>query len=81
MIARFGSPGEEFLHLAFFGLAPDTAAARRALSCQPLSSYLRAITKPLTFSQALSNVAHAFTYTTMTFSPDANNAARQLCRD
>ncbi len=79
MIARFGVPGEMIPHLSIFGLAPETAAARRALSCAPLKSYLAAITRPLTFSQALSNVTHAFTYTTMSFSPDANSAARQLC--
>jgi len=60
-------------------LAEETVAARRALNCDPLKSYLGAITKPLTFSQALSNVMHSFSYTTMTFSPDANNAAVQLC--
>jgi arabinofuranosyltransferase len=79
MIARFGVPGEKFPHVHVFGLANDVAAARRALNCGPLQSYLGAITQPLTFSQAVSNITHALTYTTMTFSPDANNAARQLC--
>jgi arabinofuranosyltransferase len=79
MIARFGEPGESFPNVHIFGLVPDAAAARRALNCNPLKSYLGAITQPLTFSQAISNVAHSFTYTTMSFSPDANNAARQLC--
>jgi arabinofuranosyltransferase len=79
MIARFGVPGSTYPAVHIFGLIPDTAAARRALGCDPLRSYLRAITKPLSFSQALSNVVHSFTYTRMTFSPDANNAARELC--
>ena len=79
MIARFGKPGEVIPHVKIFGLAEETVAARRALNCDPLKSYLGAITKPLTFSQALSNVMHSFSYTTMTFSPDANNAAVQLC--
>ena len=79
MIARFGIPGSVVPNVKIFGLASETAAARRALNCDPLRSYLGAITKPLSFSQALSNVVHSFTYTRMTFSPDANNAARELC--
>jgi hypothetical protein len=79
MIGRFGVPGEAIPNVKIFGLASGIVAARRALNCDPLRSYLSAITKPLSFSQALSNVVHSFTYTTMTFSPDANNAARELC--
>jgi arabinofuranosyltransferase len=80
MIARFGLPGGKFPDVSIYGLKPEVAAARRALTCDPLKSYLSAITKPLTFSQAMSNIVHAATYTTMQFSPDANNAAQQLCR-
>ena len=79
MIARFGVPGATYPAVHIFGLTPDTAGARRALSCDPLKSYLGAITKPLSFSQALSNVVHSFTYTRMTFSPDPNNATTELC--
>jgi hypothetical protein len=79
MIARFAAPGEEIPNISIFALAQETASARRALDCNPLRSYLAAITKPLTFSQALSNIVHSYTYTTMSFDPDPNNAVRQLC--
>jgi arabinofuranosyltransferase len=77
MIGRFGLPGEQFPTSVASLQSID--AARRALTCAPLSSYLRAITAPLSFSQALSDIAHSFTYTTMTFSGDPTIAERQLC--
>ena len=40
MIARFGVPGEEIPNISIFGLAQETASARRALNCNPLRSYL-----------------------------------------
>ena len=73
MIARFGVPGD-LPHTDILGLKPQVAAARHALSCAPLKSYLDAITKPLTFSQAISNIVHSVSYTTMSFSPDANDS-------
>jgi arabinofuranosyltransferase len=78
MIARFGVPE----HGQSKVVASDTSvsAARRALSCQPLSGYLRAITGSLRFGQAISNIEHSFTYTTMTFSSDPSRAEHQLCR-
>ena len=79
MIARFGIPGGRLPDISYLGLKQEVAAARQALACAPLHSYLGAITTPLTFSQALSNVLHAFSYTSMTFSPDANNAVQELC--
>ena len=79
MIARFGLPGETFPHASVLGLTGATVSARRALTCEPLRSYLGAITKPLSWSLALSNVMHSVTYTTMTFSPDANSAVSQIC--
>jgi arabinofuranosyltransferase len=79
MIARFGIPGGQLPHVSLFGLKPEVAAARHALSCAPLKSYLGAITKPLTFSQAMSNIVHSVSYTTMRFSPDADNAVQELC--
>jgi arabinofuranosyltransferase len=78
MIARFSPPGSKFP--ASTASARSVAAAKQALSCQPLSSYLRAITAPLTVSQAVSNIFHSFTYTRMTFSPDPIAAKRQLCQ-
>jgi arabinofuranosyltransferase len=79
MIARFGVPGGKLPGIGGFGLKQDVAAAKHALTCAPLRSYLGDITKPLTFSQAMSNVAHAFGNTTLSFSPDANNAVQELC--
>ena len=76
-VARFGSPG---LRSAPGISALALADARRALRCAPLSSYLRAITRPLTFTGALSNVLHAYTYTTMSYSVDPLVAVSQLCR-
>lgn len=77
MMARFGIPGEQFPPGTPSASSVD--AARRALGCAPLSSYLHAITAPLTFSQAISNIAHAFTYTTMSFSSNPYQAEKQLC--
>jgi len=76
MIARFGAPGAAPPP----GIAPaSVAAARRALSCAPLSSYLHAVTSPLTPSLALSNLVHSLGYTELKFSPDPVVAERQLC--
>ena len=77
MIARFGLPGEQFPPGTPSASSVDVA--RKALTCAPLSSYLRAITAPLTFSQAMSNIAHALTYTTMSFSANPYKAEKQLC--
>jgi hypothetical protein len=57
----------------------DSPAARKALTCAPLSSYFHAITAPLTFGQAMSNLFHSFTYTTMRFSPNPVLAEHALC--
>ena len=53
--------------------------ARKALTCAPLSSYLHAITAPMSLSQAAANFAHSFSYTSMSFSADPTQAVRQLC--
>lgn len=77
MIARFGVAGD---HVPPGG--PSTgavAAAAMALSCDPLRSYLQAITAPLTFSRAMSNFVDSFRFTTMSFSANPSVAARQLC--
>jgi arabinofuranosyltransferase len=78
MIARFGLTGEQFP--AGTATSQSIAAAKRALDCKPLSSYLHAITAPLSFSLAVSNVFHSFTYTQLSFSPDPVIAEHQLCR-
>jgi len=77
MLGRFGVPGSTSVP----GGPSDAsvAAARRALGCDPLRAYLTAITTPLTLSQALSDVRHSFTFTTMQFSADPGVAAVQLC--
>jgi arabinofuranosyltransferase len=76
MIARFGIPGEALP----VGMSQGSVdAARRALSCTPLSSYLHAITAPLTPSLALSNVLHSLDYTKLQFSPNPVLAEQQLC--
>ena len=81
MIARFAPPGGKLpAGTASTASAPSVAAARQALGCEPLSTYLHAITAPLTVSQAVSNIFHSFTYTRMSFSPDPVVAEHQLCR-
>jgi arabinofuranosyltransferase len=77
MVARFGTgswtpgPGEPS--------RSSVDSARTALGCEPLRSYLHAITAPLTWSQSLSNFGHAVQFTTMSFSADPLVAATQLC--
>jgi arabinofuranosyltransferase len=77
MVGRFGVPGTT----AAPG-GPDPAsvsAARGALACEPLASYLSAITAPLTVSRALSNIGDSLRFTTLSFSADPRVAERQLC--
>jgi len=80
MVARFGS----LSHDARLTSAPnlsskDVAAARRALGCNPLASYLHAITAPLGASQFMSNFGHALRFTTMSFSANPQQAEVELC--
>jgi len=77
MVARFGIPGEELPKDAASPLL--VSAARRALGCAPLSSYLHAITAPMSLSQAWSNITQSVTYTEISFSSDPIVAERQLC--
>jgi arabinofuranosyltransferase len=72
MVARFGLPSGP-------SSSQPVSDARQALTCAPLSSYLHAITAPLSFSQAVANFAHSFSYTSMSFSADPTQAVRQLC--
>jgi hypothetical protein len=76
-VARFGTsswepgPGDPSV--------TSVNAARSAMDCEPLRSYLRAITVPLTASRALHNFTQSFGYTTMSFSAIPSLAAAQLC--
>jgi arabinofuranosyltransferase len=77
MVARFGTPGWK---PGPGDPSPASVnAARSAMDCEPLRSYLRAITAPLTMSRALHNFTQSFGYTTMSFSAIPSVAATQLC--
>jgi len=77
MVGRFGVPGTT---AAPGGpAAASVSAARGALACEPLASYLTAITAPLTVSRALSNIGDSLRFTTLSFSADPRVAERQLC--
>jgi arabinofuranosyltransferase len=79
MVARFGIVGRG-APASSEGLSPhDVAAARQALHCDPLASYLRTITAPLTISRFFDNIGHAFGFTSMSFSAQPVQAAKQLC--
>ncbi len=58
---------------------PAVAAARRALGCAPLSSYLRAITAPMTPGRFLDDLGEAVGFTTFSFSANPLRAASELC--
>jgi arabinofuranosyltransferase len=76
MMARFGLPSDQpFAQPS----SQPVSAAREALACAPLSSYLHAITAPMNLSQAAANFTHSFSYTAMSFSADPTQAVRQLC--
>jgi arabinofuranosyltransferase len=77
MVARFGTSDSPT------GTGGPTrasvVAASRALACEPLAGYLHAITAPLTVSRFFSDLAHSFSYTSMSFSADPARAATELC--
>lgn len=76
MYGRFVPPGTPLPP----GVDPiQVADARAALACGPLSSYLDAITKPLSVGRALTNIGDAFSFTTLRFSSDPAVARQQLC--
>ena len=79
MVARFGVPGTTAVPVKGGPSAASVAAARRALACDPLASYLHAVTAPLTLSRFVSDIGAAFGYTTMSFSAVPSLAAAQLC--
>jgi arabinofuranosyltransferase len=77
MIARFGTPGT----VLPVGASPGSVAADRlALACDPLHSYLHAITAPLGVSQAFSNITHALANTQMTVPAQPDPAKGGHCR-
>jgi arabinofuranosyltransferase len=79
MVARFGTPGTTTEPIAGGPSPPAVTDARRALRCDPLASYLRAITSPLTVSRFIGNIGDSLGFTTMSFSADPARAAAQLC--
>jgi arabinofuranosyltransferase len=76
MLARFGLPTDR---LPVGMSAHSIATARHVLTCAPLSSYLHAITAPLGWSQALSDISHSLTYTRMGFDSNPRVADQEFC--
>ena len=77
MLGRFGVPGSTTVPGG-----PSTAsvaAARAALTCDPLRAYLAAVTGPLTPGRLLANMGDSLSFTTMHFSADPRVAVVQLC--
>ncbi|HEV3266755.1 MAG TPA: hypothetical protein VG014_14630 [Acidimicrobiales bacterium] len=85
MVARFGPPLPQWsavvqlLPAAGLPSVQSVGDAREALACDPLRSYLQAVTAPMSLSRAASNFVHSFSYTAMSFSADPTTAVRQLC--
>jgi hypothetical protein len=77
MVARFGVLDGDRSGGTVAGQSVTDAV--EALHCDPLASYLHAITAPMNFSRAISDFAHSFSYTTMSFSADPAIAVHQLC--
>lgn len=77
MVARFGVLKGDRAGGTVAG--QSVADALEALQCDPLRSYLHAITAPMSISRAASNFIHSFSYTTMSFSADPAIAVHQLC--
>jgi arabinofuranosyltransferase len=79
MVARFAIPGREVIPTTD-GLSPGAvAAARRALGCGSLASYLHAITAPMTAARFISDLGDSWRYTTLSFSAVPSRAADELC--
>ena len=77
MLGRFGVPGAAAVPGG--PSSATVAAARVALSCDPLRAYLTAITAPLSVGRAFANIGDSLGFTTMQFSADPRVAAVQLC--
>jgi hypothetical protein len=78
MVARFGLPDDTIP--ASVGSAQSIEDAREAIGCGALHAYLHSITTPMSFTQAMLNIVHSWTYTTMSFSSNPRIARDQLCR-
>ncbi|CAB4871612.1 unannotated protein [freshwater metagenome] len=86
-LARFGTPGDagqlnRYRRISNFEkvLPADVVAARDALACGELRTYLRGITAPLTPRLLVSNVLHSFANTTMKFDANPVVARTELCK-
>ena len=79
MVARFGIPGELVPSLGGQLAAYQVSSARQALACAPLSTYLEAITAPVTSSRFFSDMAHSFGWSSFSFSAVPSRAALELC--
>lgn len=75
MLARFARPAQ-----VPSALTPTVNIERKALTCQPLSSYMRAIDAPLSWSVIWGNFKHSLTWTTMKFPSDPQAAEKRLCK-
>ena len=83
MVGRFGIPGHQTVKKGPAVKRGPTIesdnAARAALSCLPLSAYIKSITASLTFSSAGLDIFHSITNTSMMFSANPVRAQVQLC--
>ncbi len=85
-LARFGSVGDVVAinrganGFTYFPVtAVQVRAAKRAITCGELGSYLRNIDRPISLGTIASNFLHAVSWTTMSFSSDPATAKHQLC--
>jgi arabinofuranosyltransferase len=86
-LARFGAPGDagqlnRYRRISIFEkvLPADVMAAKDALACGELRTYLRGITAPLTPRLLIGNVLHSFANTTMKFDANPVAARTELCK-
>ncbi len=78
--ARYGFPFDEFpAGPGDLTNASAYAAARRALTCAPLSDLLDAITEPLTPGRFLSNIWHSPSYAAVQVPEDPRDAEGATC--
>jgi len=77
MLGRFGVPGSTAVPGG--PSAASVAAARAAITCDPLRAYLAAVTGRLTVARLVANIGDSLSFTTMQFSADPRVAVVQLC--
>jgi arabinofuranosyltransferase len=77
MVGRFGKSG--FVYTTNKTTASSIAAARQAITCGGLGTYLHDINTPLNWSQAWTDITHSLANTTLQYSADPQKAAKQLC--